>query len=213
MPYHAWRCAHHDMELAIDSRLPAVDASAISRCAPGPVQHAHTERLGRVLTPPYALKTSVMSTGRHRAYRMPRPFPLGRVGLKTFLAAAGISKNTFFLKYRHDPYWIAVFDIEEDRDHRLHFPDDAGEKLRVTRGTRKHFNHGRRPKRLCPACGTEAHPRHAICAQCEHPLHAPRDDKPAEAYSTAVRNGARREGLRRAKEQAPAVAVHNSNRR
>ena len=132
---------------------------------------------------------------------MPRPFPPSRVGLKTFLAAAGISKNTFFLKYRHVPYWIALLDIEEDRDHRLHFPDDAGEKLRVRRGTGKHFNYGRRPKRPCPACGAEAHPRHTVCAACEHPLLPPRDPAASASNSTAVRNGARRDVLRRAKEQ------------
>jgi len=132
---------------------------------------------------------------------MPRPFPPGRVGLKTFLSAAGISKNTFFLRYRHDPNWIALLDIDEDRDHRLHFPHDAGDKLRQLRGTPPHFNRGRRPRRLCPACGDEAHPRHTVCAGCEHPLLPPRNSDSSASNSTAVRNGARRDALRRAKEE------------
>ncbi len=133
---------------------------------------------------------------------MPRPFPPGRVGLKAFLHAAGISKNTFFLRYRHGSRWISLLDIDEDRDHRLHFPHDAGEKLRQLRNKRPHGNRGRRPCRLCPACGAEAHPRHTVCAGCEAPLPAPYDPAPPRAHSTAVRNGARREALRRAKELA-----------
>lgn len=154
-----------------------------------------------------------MSTGRHRAYRMPRPFPAGRVGLKTFLTSAGISKNTFFLKYRHNSFWIALLDIDEDRDHRLHFPYDAGEMLHAMRGKPEHGNRGRRPQRRCPDCGTEAHPRHAVCAGCERPLLSPRDPDPATEKSTAVRNGARRDMLHRAKEHARVFVAHDQEMR
>ncbi|MFN8665902.1 MAG: hypothetical protein U0164_01760 [Gemmatimonadaceae bacterium] len=49
------------------------------------------------------------------------------VGLKPFLAFVGIFKNTYFLRERHEPTWIALLHLDEDRDHRLHFPYEAGE--------------------------------------------------------------------------------------
>ena len=63
---------------------------------------------------------------------MSRPFPLGRIGLKQFLAEAEISKNTFFVRFRYDPTSVRLLDIQE-RDHRLHFPADAGRRLRELR--------------------------------------------------------------------------------
>ena len=132
---------------------------------------------------------------------MPRPFPPGRIGLKQFLADAGISKNTFHLKYRNAPEYIVLLDIDEDRDHRLHFPADAGHRLRALRGKAPHGNTGRKPSRPCPACGRALHPRHTACVHCYHVLESEVSTVP-RARSTADANFERRELLRRAKEDA-----------
>jgi hypothetical protein len=102
----------------------------------------------------------------HQDSIMARSFPPGRIGLKQFLADAEISKNTFFLRYRHDPKYVALLDIREDRDHRLHFPMDAGHRLRNLRDKPRHGNAGRVPRRPCPSCGAILHPRHTACVGC-----------------------------------------------
>ena len=132
---------------------------------------------------------------------MSRPFPPGRVGLAQLLVDAGISKNTFHLRYRNDPEYIVLLDIEEDRDHRLHFPADAGHRLRARRGKAPHGNRGRTPGRPCPECGHTLHPRHHACTRCWHVLvTAGEDGAPMVARrSTSQVNFERRELLRRAK--------------
>jgi hypothetical protein len=40
------------------------------------------------------------SVHSHPEYNVPCSFPAGRIGLATLLADAGISRNTFFLRYR-----------------------------------------------------------------------------------------------------------------
>lgn len=88
--------------------------------------------------------------------------PHSRIRLETLLAKAEISKNTVFRLYRYNPAVALLLDIQEDRDHHLHFAADAGQA----------------PKRPCPGCGANLHPRHTACVACDFDL-APSGAEPA----------------------------------
>jgi hypothetical protein len=122
--------------------------------------------------------------------------PHDRVRLKTVLAQAGISKNTYFRLYRYNPDVARLLDIQEDRDHHLHFAADAGQRLREYRGKAPHGNIGRAPTRPCPSCGETLHPRHTACVECGFDL-APSSGESTPKRSTAMTNFKRAEELRR----------------
>lgn len=51
---------------------------------------------------------------------MSRPrFPEGRIGLSKTLSILGISKPTFYKRYRKNPHWIQHFEIRIDGRGRL----------------------------------------------------------------------------------------------
>ncbi len=143
---------------------------------------------------------------------MPRPFAPGRVGLKQFLVQAGISKNTFFLRYRYEPRFVRLLDIQEDRDHRLHFPAEAGQRLRELRGKPRHGNAGRAPQRPCPSCGATLHPRHVACIACgwEATVHGRADERArtSASRSTAMMNYRRSEELEALRRSANPGRAH-----
>lgn len=121
--------------------------------------------------------------------------PPGRIGLKVLLADAEISKNTFFRNFRYDRTVAQLLDIQEDRDHRLHFPADAGHRLRAYRGKARHGNAGRSPGRPCPSCGAALHPRHTACIKCGRNL-TRSNATVTPRHSTSVVNFKRREELK-----------------
>lgn len=132
-----------------------------------------------------------------------RPFPKGRIGLKQLLADAAIAKPTFFARYRYDPVYVELLDIDEDRDHRLHFPADAGMRLKALRNKAPHGNKGRGPQRVCPQCTQVLPTRYVACDQCG----AVFDQRPGSEQSsprrrTAEVNFTRREELERLKRAA-----------
>ena len=94
-------------------------------------------------------------------------FPEGRCGLREFLQIAGISKNTFYLKYRVHASYTPMLDIREDRMHRIHMPRTAAELIAAERASKPpHGNKGRRPHRPCGGCRREMHPRARTCPAC-----------------------------------------------
>jgi hypothetical protein len=58
-----------------------------------------------------------------------RRLPPGRIGTSRFLALAGLSKQTFYRKYRHDPYWIKQLDMRVADDGILSFDEIAALEL------------------------------------------------------------------------------------
>lgn len=131
---------------------------------------------------------------------MSRPFPPRRIGLTELLTHAGITKNTFFRRYRHDPAVAVLLDIEEDRDHRLHFPAEAGEVLKRLHGKPAHGNQGRKPQRACPECSAPLHPCHRVCGECGHVLVSDEVVANRPKWSAAERNFMRRDDLRQLKD-------------
>jgi hypothetical protein len=85
-----------------------------------------------------------------------------------------MSKGTFFVRYRNNPAFAELLDIQEDKFHHLHLPVSAAAELRRLRPTKEtHGNWGRVPQRDCPSCGHFAHTRHKTCGSCGYQLRAP----------------------------------------
>jgi len=131
---------------------------------------------------------------------MARSFPSGRIGLRQLLTDASLSKNTFLRRYRNDPAVAVLLDIAEDRDHRLHFPVEAGEVLKRLHGKGAHGNRGRKPQRPCPECSAPLHPCHRACNECGHVLVSDEVAGSRPKGSTAERNFKRRDDLRQLKD-------------
>jgi ribosomal protein L40E len=95
------------------------------------------------------------------------PLPPGRVSLKEFCRIAGISKNTFFLRYRYQEPYVSAIDMRSDRSGRFHLAEGIARVIAGERSKKKpHGNKGRPPKRLCNGCGAVNHPRHDACRTC-----------------------------------------------
>lgn len=93
--------------------------------------------------------------------------PPTHISLREFLIAAGMSRGTFFLNYRHNPAYADLLDVRMDRMHRIWLATAAAEALRTRRqGKATHGNRGRSPVRICPKCGHRGHPRHRTCLGC-----------------------------------------------
>lgn len=61
-----------------------------------------------------------------------RPYdviPEGRRSLAEFLAATEMTKNTFFLSYRHNPSYTALVDIQINAGRRMHMPRTAADVI------------------------------------------------------------------------------------
>lgn len=99
----------------------------------------------------------------------PRPYdviPEGRCSLSEFLAITQMTKNTFFLAFRHNPSYAALLDIQKNAARRMHMPREAAEVIACERrvaGKLRHGNKRRTPQRPCPRCGVAIHPRHTWC--------------------------------------------------
>lgn len=98
---------------------------------------------------------------------MPGIYPVGRCGTIEFCRIAGLSKTTFFTKYRKDSRYIKQFDIRVDALQRLNMSRDAAEAFAKTRaGKLAHGNAGRAMQRLCPRCQAPNHNRRNTCCAC-----------------------------------------------
>lgn len=87
--------------------------------------------------------------------------------LKEFLQGVGISKGTFFPRYRFNPDYAAVLDVKSDRMHRVWFARKAIAVIRAERVRKEsHGNRGRASARVCGVCQHPGHPRHAFCRAC-----------------------------------------------
>ncbi|MEP6762654.1 MAG: hypothetical protein ABJB66_00015 [Gemmatimonadaceae bacterium] len=93
--------------------------------------------------------------------------PLTHCSLRDFLAAAAMSKRTFFVNYRKAPAYAALLDIRTDRLHRLWIAREAAGIIRAERPTKEtHGNRGKCAVRVCRHCGHGGHPRHTYCRGC-----------------------------------------------
>jgi hypothetical protein len=97
-------------------------------------------------------------------------FPHGRIGTAELLARTGISKTTFFTKFRRDPYWIDRLDMRLDHRGRLHFADEAGlrELLAACMGRRAERSSPRADNlaRPCEGCGEPISGQQIRCSNC-----------------------------------------------
>jgi hypothetical protein len=58
-----------------------------------------------------------------------RRLPPGRIGTSRFLVLAGLSKQTFYRRYRHDPRWIKLLDMRVTDDGILSFDEASAREL------------------------------------------------------------------------------------
>jgi hypothetical protein len=97
-------------------------------------------------------------------------FARGRIGTAELLARTGISKTTFFTKFRRDPYWIDRLDMRLDHRGRLHFADEAGlrELLAACMGRRAESPSPRAANlaRPCETCGEPVNAQQKRCSTC-----------------------------------------------
>lgn len=96
-------------------------------------------------------------------------FPEGRIGTRRFLEITGLSKTTFYTRYRKVPRWIDEFDIRMDESDRLSFDEDAARQFAAGRvGRRAHgiTDRARRLNRHCPQCEEQVPPRARFCPSC-----------------------------------------------
>lgn len=101
-------------------------------------------------------------------------FPAGRCGTKEFCTIAGIGPTTFFMSYRHDPYYIELFDLRVDALNRLNMSLAAAKAFAAARaGQRPHGNTGRFKTRPCPACKAATHVRVNHCSSCGEQIRWP----------------------------------------
>lgn len=97
-------------------------------------------------------------------------FPVGRIGTSEFFTRTGISKTTFFERYRKDPAWIAQLDIRIDVRGRLTLDEAAVDELAAEMKGRPAFGHSDRAERVleeCPWCAEFIRPRARICRYCQ----------------------------------------------
>jgi hypothetical protein len=93
--------------------------------------------------------------------------PSTHCSLPEFLGLAGMSKYTFFRKYRHDLSYARLLDIRTDHMHRIWIARDAAQVIRAERSSKEvHGNRGKVPRRACKHCGHVGHPRNTHCRGC-----------------------------------------------
>lgn len=95
--------------------------------------------------------------------------PSARIRLTAFLALTGLSKTTFYHRFRHDPHWIEWLDLRIDRAGRLHFSEDRARRFRASYlGGLAHDRSERADHllRRCKDCEAFLGPRSRFCSQC-----------------------------------------------
>jgi hypothetical protein len=87
--------------------------------------------------------------------------------IKEFLEQVGMSKGTFFPRYRFNPAYAAVLDLKTDRMHRVWIARSAVAVIRAERIQKEsHGNRGKASVRVCGFCQHDGHPRHTFCRAC-----------------------------------------------
>jgi hypothetical protein len=93
--------------------------------------------------------------------------PSTHCSLAEFLKASGMSKGTFFRKYRNNLSYSRLLDIRTDHMHRVWLAREAASVIRAERPSKEsHGNRGKVPRRTCKHCGHLGHPRHTHCRGC-----------------------------------------------